>query len=68
MPQYTALELIKVLRTHGFCLARQKGSHQIYKDPKGLLVTVPFHGKSKTVPLGTALAIIKQSQIPKEQF
>jgi mRNA interferase HicA len=68
MPQYFADRLIKVLIKRGFVLARTKGSHRIFKNNAGLMVVVPFHGKKRNLPLGTALAIIRQSGIPKDDF
>ena len=69
MKPITAGKLIKILRENGFMLSRQKGSHQIWKNPRtGITVPVPLHGKSKPIFLGTMLAIIKQSKIPKEKF
>lgn len=68
MPQYRADHMVKVLKRHGFFLVRQKGSHQIYKNSEGIMVPLPFHGKKRTIPLGTALAIIKQSKISKKEF
>lgn len=69
MRALNARQLIKVLKDNGFILSRQKGSHMIWKNPKtGVIVPVPLHGKSKSIPLGTFLAIVKQSKIPKEKF
>jgi len=69
MQQINARKLIKILKENGFILSRQKGSHQIWKNLKtGIIVPVPLHGKSKPIPIGTLLAIIKQSKIPKEKF
>jgi len=34
----------------------------------GIIVPVPLHGKSKPIFIGTLMAIIKQSKIPKEKF
>lgn len=39
----TASEIIKVLEKCGFFLARQSGSHKIYKNDEGRRATVPFH-------------------------
>ncbi len=39
----TAEEVIKVLERVGFSLARQSGSHRIYKNREGKRVTVPYH-------------------------
>ena len=43
LPRVTATEIIRALERAGFFLARQSGSHKIYKDAQGRRVTVPFH-------------------------
>ena len=43
LPRLTARQIITVLEKAGFSLARQSGSHMIYKNPAGKRVTVPFH-------------------------
>jgi predicted RNA binding protein YcfA (HicA-like mRNA interferase family) len=43
LPRVTARQIISVLQKTGFSLARQSGSHMIYKNPAGKRVTVPFH-------------------------
>ncbi len=43
LPRITAKEIIRVLENKGFYLARQSGSHKIYKNKVGIRVTVPFH-------------------------
>lgn len=41
----------------------------IWKNPEsGIIVPVPLHTKSRTLPIGTYLAIVKQSEISKEEF
>ena len=44
LPRLTASEIVKILEKVGFSFARQSGSHAIYKNTKGLRVTVPVHG------------------------
>ncbi|MBI5306278.1 type II toxin-antitoxin system HicA family toxin [Candidatus Wolfebacteria bacterium] len=62
-------KLIKILKENGFILSRQRGSHMIWKNNiSGIIVAVPLHGKSKLIPIGTFLAIVKQSKISKEKF
>jgi len=39
----TAAEAIKALAKAGFSLARQSGSHKIYRNRGGKRVTVPYH-------------------------
>lgn len=69
MRPITAKKLIQILLVNGFILSRRKGSHQIYKHKNlGVIVPVPLHGKNKPIHIGTLLAIIKQSKIPKENF
>ncbi|MBU4338673.1 type II toxin-antitoxin system HicA family toxin [Patescibacteria group bacterium] len=69
MRSINARKIIKILETNGFILSRQKGSHMIWKNPaSGIIVPLPLHGKSKPIPIGTFLAIVKQSKIPKEKF
>ena len=67
----TARQVIRVLRANGFVLSRQRGSHMIWRHfSTGTIVPVPvpLHGQSKPIPVGTILAIIKQSKIPKKEF
>jgi predicted RNA binding protein YcfA (HicA-like mRNA interferase family) len=46
LPRLTAREITAVLERRGFSLARQSGSHMIYKkDASGKRVTVPFHSQ-----------------------
>jgi len=48
LPRVTATEVIKALERAGFFLARQSGSHKIYKNEEGKRVTVPYHA-GKTI-------------------
>lgn len=69
MSPLTAKKIAQILLANGFILSRQKGSHQIYKNPhSGIIVPVPLHGKNNPLPIGTFGAIVKQSKIPKEKF
>ena len=43
LPRVTAREIVAALERSGFSLARQSGSHMIYKNAAGKRVTVPFH-------------------------
>jgi predicted RNA binding protein YcfA (HicA-like mRNA interferase family) len=42
-PRVTAREICAILERAGFVVARQSGSHIIYKNPAGKRATVPFH-------------------------
>ena len=70
MKSISAKEISKVLEKHNFFLARhKKGSHFIWKHTlSGKIVIVPIHGGNKPLPIGTLLSIIKQSEIPQEEF
>ena len=69
MRPIAAKKLIKILLANGFVLSRSKGSHAIYKNIiTGIIVPVPLHGANKPIYIGTLLAIVKQSKIPKERF
>lgn len=43
LPRVTAAEIIRVLEGNGFFLARQSGSHRIYKNQEDKRVTVAYH-------------------------
>ena len=43
LPRVTARQIVGALEKAGFILARQSGSHMIYKNAVGKRVTVPFH-------------------------
>ena len=55
----TARQLISALQRDGFSLARQKGSHRLYRHPDGRRVTVSFHHTSDTFPSGTLRSMIE---------
>lgn len=69
MHPLSAKKVIVILVKNGFILSRQKGSHCIYRNSfSGNIVPVPLHGGNKPLPIGTFLAIIKQSKIPRGKF
>ena len=43
LPRVTVAEIIRALERGGFFLARQSGSHKIYRNDRGKRVTVPYH-------------------------
>ena len=43
LPKLTAKEIIAVVEKLDFVLARQSGSHKIYKNSAGKRITIPFH-------------------------
>ncbi len=69
MSPLNAKALIAILEKHGFVVTRQRGSHLIFtQETTGIMVPVPVHGKNKPLFIGTFMAIVKQSKIPKEEF
>jgi len=49
-PRLTAKEIIRVIERKGFDLARQSGSHRVFKNAEGRRVTVPVHGSKVLHP------------------
>jgi len=69
MKPLSAKELLKILKEHGFAMVRQRGSHIVLKNIiSGVLVPVPLHGGNRPLRIGTFLAIVKQSKLPKSAF
>ena len=69
MKALPAKKIVAVLEKYGFTLSRQRGSHAIYQNKQtGISVPVPFHAGNKPIYIGTFLAIIRQSKIPKKEF
>jgi len=46
----SAADAVLVLEKAGFFLARQSGSHKIYKNAEGKRATVPFHSGKELHP------------------
>lgn len=60
---------MRVLEKNGFQLARQRGSHRIYKQTGGgRIVPVPVHRQNQPLKRGTLQAIIKQSGLDRSVF
>jgi len=69
MKPLSAKRVAKILQQQGFTLLRQKGSHTIWRNlTTGATVLLASHGRNKPLPIGTFLAIVKQSKIPKTNF
>ena len=66
-PVCSAKDVIKALRTHGFVLVAQSGSHQKWRHLNGRQVIVAMHS-SKPVPIGTLKSIIEGSGLDVEDF
>ena len=67
LPLITAADAIRALEKAGFVLARQSGSHKIYKNLKGRKTTVPYHA-GKILHPKVLKSIIKDVGLAVEQF
>ena len=62
LPRLNFDELIKVVGKLGFRIARQSGSHKIYKNAKGIRITIPYH-KGKILHPKIIKSIIRDMEI-----
>jgi len=67
LPRVTPREVIKVLQRIGFQLVRQSGSHKIYKNDKGIRITVPYHS-GKILHPKLLKNILKDAELTVEEF
>ena len=67
LPRLTAREIIAVLEKVGFSLARQSGSHMIFKNASGKRATVPFHS-SKTLHPKVLKSILRDADLSIEDL
>lgn len=65
---FSGVEVCDILRSQGFELVRQRGSHMVMQHRVGdttITVPVPNHLE---IRVGTLQSIIRQSQLSKELF
>lgn len=68
LPQLTARELIRFLKSQGFVEDRQSGSHlTLWHEGRKLAVTVPVHTGCDT-GRGLAARILKDAEFSVEEF
>ena len=67
LPRVTARQIIAVLEKSGFSVARQSGSHMIYKSESGKRATVPFHA-SKTLHPKVLKSILRDAGLTVEDL
>jgi predicted RNA binding protein YcfA (HicA-like mRNA interferase family) len=67
LPRLTAREIVAVLEKSGFSLARQSGSHMIYRNVSGKRVTVPFHA-SKILHPKVLKSILRDADLSVEKL
>jgi Predicted periplasmic or secreted lipoprotein len=67
LPRITASEAIRALEKAGFFLARQSGSHKIYKNREGKRVTIPYHSRKILHPKVLS-SILKDADLTIDKF
>ena len=67
LPRVKAAKVIKILKSLGFILTRQSGSHMIYKNGEGVRVTVPYHS-GKILHPKLLKSILRDIDISVEEF
>jgi predicted RNA binding protein YcfA (HicA-like mRNA interferase family) len=67
LPRLTARQITAVLEKAGFSLARQSGSHMIYKNASGKRVTIPFHA-AKILHPKVLKSILRDADISVEKL
>jgi len=67
LPRVTADEVIRALERADFFLARQSGSHKIYKNREGKQVTVPCHA-GRTLHPKVLQSILRDANFTTERF
>lgn len=67
LPRLTAKEAEDIIKKKGFVLIRQSGSHRIYRNAKGVRVTIPFHGKKILHPR-IVKSIFSDAEISQEDL
>ncbi len=67
LPRLTARQIITVLEKKGFALARQSGSHRIFRDAAGRRVTVPFHA-SKILHPKVVRSILRDAELTVDEL
>jgi predicted RNA binding protein YcfA (HicA-like mRNA interferase family) len=67
LPRVSAADAVRVLEKAGFFLARQSGSHKIYKNAEGRRTTVPFHSGRELHPK-VLKNILRDADLTVEEF
>lgn len=67
LPRIASDKLIKILKKKGFRPVRQSGSHVIFRNDKGVRVTVPHHS-GKILHPKVLKSIIDDAKLLLEDF
>jgi len=62
-----ALKLIKILEKKGFRTARQKGSHVVMINARGVRIVVPVH-RGKNVKSSLMRTILNEACISRDEY
>ena len=62
-----ARELVAVLLKMGFNLARQRGSHALFKHPDGRVVTIPVH-PAADIGRGLLRKILRDADLSEDEL
>lgn len=65
LPTVSAVKLLKILRAHGFEVARQSGSHLVLRHADGRRTTVPVHS-SRDLGRGLLRRIMKDAGLARD--
>jgi predicted RNA binding protein YcfA (HicA-like mRNA interferase family) len=63
-----ARTFIHALEADGFIESRVEGSHHRYKHPDGRAVTVAYHKRSDTFPIGTLKRMLESTRWTDEDL
>ena len=67
LPRVSAAEAVRALEKAGYFLARQSGSHRIYKNAEGRRATVPYHSGKELHPK-ILKSILRYADLTTEEF
>ncbi len=62
IPRLTPQEAVRFVEKLGFVLIRQSGSHRIYRNLKGIRITIPFH-KGKILHPKIVKSILRDAEM-----
>ena len=66
-PVLNSKDVIRILERNDFVLDHSSGSHRVYLNAElNRRAVVPFHARD--LPIGTLIAILKSSGIPREEW
>ncbi|MBN2013898.1 MAG: type II toxin-antitoxin system HicA family toxin [Candidatus Altiarchaeota archaeon] len=67
LPRLDVRRVSKVLKKLGFTVARQSGSHMIFKNSEGKRITLPYHSKRILHPK-LLKSVLKDAGVSIEEF